>query len=466
MRMKGKISITVVLLIMAFLLVMPVSAEDVAGTISAANPMKDSMTYREAASASAALSPVVTEVGKISWSIDGLGMDPSTSGIIQVEKPAGATVRKAYMAAATVGSDAYNVQTGDIKIDGADVAWDTMVTSDMGGHNYWTDVTSLVKAKIDAAPAGRIDMAITENPTSRIDGELLVVIFNDPTQTTDNTVMLMFGAQEMDGDDFNIALAEPIDKSDPNLALEFSLASSFSNQDGSQQYSIVDVNGVRITTAAGGNDDSIDPMQNGNLFTVGGLDDSTANPADPNAKPTNKRSDDELYTLLPIVNDGDTQILVHTQNPSHDDNILFAGLYIRSATAIVGKGILLSPASATNKLGEPHTLTAMVQDDKGNPVVEEEVTIEVIAGPNTGIKGTGYTGMDGKITLTYTSSTEGTDTIIASFVDDSGQTIYSSPATKTWVGEIPIPEFPSLALPVTMVFGVLFLIYIVKGRKE
>ena len=463
--MKGKISITIVLLIMAFLLVMPVSAGDVAGTVSVANPMIDSMTNK-GPSLSAALTPVVTEGGKISWSIDGLGMDPRTSGTIQVEKPAGATVRKAYMAAATVGTDAYNVQTGDIKIDGADVAWDTMVSSDMGGHNYWTDVTSLVKTKIDAAPAGRIDMTISENPTTRIDGELLVVIFNDPAQTTDNTIMLMFGAQKMGGDNFNIALAEPIDKSDPNLALEFSLASSYSNQDGSAQYSIVDVNGVRMTTSAGGNDDSIDPMDNGNLFTVGGLDDSTANPADPTATPTNKRSDDELYSLLPFVNDGDTQILVHTLNPSRDDNILFAGLYIRSATAIVGKGILLSPASATNTLGEPHTLTALVQDDEGNPVVEEEVTIEVTSGPNTGTKGTGYTGMDGKFKLTYTSSTEGTDTIIASFVDDSGKTIYSSPATKIWVGENPVPEFPTLALPVSMLFGVLFLIHIVRGRKE
>jgi len=465
--MKGKISITIVLLIMAFLLVVPVSAGDVAGTISVANPTLDSMTFREAASPSAALSPVVTEVGKITWSIDGLGVYPGTAGIIQVDKPAGATVRKAYMAAATVGTDGYNVQTGDIKIDGANVAWDTMVMSDMGGHNYWTDVTSLVKAKIDAAPAGRVDMAITETPTSRIDGELLVVIFDDPAQTTDNTVMLMFGAQKRAGDNFNIALADPIDKSDPNLALEFSLASSYSNQDNSAQYSIVDVNGGRMTSWAGGNDESISPMSNGNLFTVGGLDDSVNNPADPNAKPVgNKRYDDELYSLFPFVNDGDTQILVHTQNPSYDDNILFAGLYIRSATAIVGKGILLSPASGTNQLGEPHKLTAMVQDDEGNPVADEEVTIEVTAGPNTGIKGTGYTDKDGKFTLTYTSSTEGTDTIIASFVDDSGQTIYSSPATKTWVGEIPIPEFPTLALPVSMLFGVLFLVYLVKGRKE
>lgn len=465
--MKGKISITIVLLIMTFLLVVPVSAGDVAGTISVANPKLDSMTYK-GPSPSAALTPVVTEVGRISWSIDGLGVYPGTTGIIQVDKPAGATVRKAYMAAATTGTMAYNVQTGDIKIDGSGVAWDSMVTSDMGGHNYWTDVTSLVKAKIDAAPPGRIDMAITETPTYQIDGELLVVIFDDPAQTTDNTIMLMFGAQKMGGDNFNIALADPIDKSDPNLAMEFSLASSYSNQDNSAQYSIVDVNGVRMTTWAGGDDDGTGPLNNGELFTVGGLDDNIANPADAFATPMgNKRYDDELYSLLPFVKNDETQILVHTQNPSMNDNILFAGLYIRSATAIVGKGILLSPASATNQLGEPHTLTAMVQDDAGNPVVQEEVTIEVTSGPNAGTKGSGYTDMDGKFTLTYTSSAEGTDTIIASFVDDSGKTVYSSPATKTWVDEIPpIPEFPTPALPVLMLFGVLFLIYIVNGRKE
>ena len=41
-----------------------------------------------------ALSPMVTETGKLSLSIDGLGITGS-SGIVQVEKPAGATVKAA-----------------------------------------------------------------------------------------------------------------------------------------------------------------------------------------------------------------------------------------------------------------------------------------------------------------------------------------------------------------------------------
>ncbi|MDD1732306.1 MAG: hypothetical protein CG440_113, partial [Methanosaeta sp. NSM2] len=162
------------------------------------------------------------------------------------------------------------------------------------------------------------------------DGELLVVIFDDPAQTTDNTIILNFGAQNTTGDDFNISPAKPIDLNDPNLALEFSLASSYSYQEGGmQQFSIVDVNGQRMTSWAGGDDDGTGPSSNGELFTVGGLDDSTDNPADPNGQ-GDKRYDDELYTLLPFVSNGDTNIVVQTLNPSNDDNLLFAGLFLRS----------------------------------------------------------------------------------------------------------------------------------------
>ena len=67
--------------------------------------------------------PEITEVGKISWSIDGLGVYPDTTGTIQVEKPAGATVRSAYMCAATTGGSGYKLVAGDIQIDGTPVIW-------------------------------------------------------------------------------------------------------------------------------------------------------------------------------------------------------------------------------------------------------------------------------------------------------------------------------------------------------
>lgn len=104
------------------------------------------------------------------------------------------------MAAATTGFSGYQLLPGDIKIDGANVVWTNSITNSIGSCNYWSDVTSLVKAKIDAAPAGRVNFNINEINTAQTDGELLAVIFNDPAQTTDNTIILMFGAQQTTGD--------------------------------------------------------------------------------------------------------------------------------------------------------------------------------------------------------------------------------------------------------------------------
>ncbi len=384
-----------------------------------------------------ALKPIVTETGKISLSLDGLGSNMA-SGIIQVEKPAGATVRKAYMAAASMGtSGGYIIPNGGITIDGVGVLWDSTKTMSCqlgwspSCYNHWADITSMVKPKIDAAAPGRVSFTITEGSTSRIDGEILAVIFDDPSQTTDNTVILLYGAQSYAGDTFAITLAEPIDKTDPNLKMDFSLGISYGYQ-GSGQYSRVDINSNRLTTSAGGQDDG--SAANGALLTVGGLDDSNANPPNPYATPAgNPRIDDELYNLLPFVNSGDTAITVYTLNPSTDDNIFFAALNIRSAVAIVGEGIVLAPLSDENPVGSQHTLTATVKDDLGRPVVGRLVTFRVVSGPHAGLTGTGTTDANGHATFTYTGISAGTDTIEASFVNSQGATQPSNRVTKNWV---------------------------------
>ena len=412
--------------------------------------------------------PEVTEVGKISMSVNGLGVYPGNTGTITIIKPAGATVRKAYMTAATTGYSWYKLTAGDIEIDGTPVTWQIAdFPSNINSYNYMGDVTSLVKSKIDSASPGNVDFTITEGNTTNIDGEILAVIFDDPAQTTDNTVVLLFGAQKTNGDDFNIGLATPLDLTDPNLALDFSLGISFSYQIGANQASNVDVNGMRLTSSAGGEDDGC--HDNGCLLTVGGVGDTTANPANPLATPVpfgNWRYDDELYSLLPFVATGDTLIKVHTLNPSNNDNIFFAALNLRSATAVVGEGIVLSPASATNPIGTSHTVTAKVQDDNGNPVVGKLVTFEVTAGPNMGATGNGVTDSNGQVTFSYTGNVAGTDTIIASFVDDSGKIIPSNQATKQWDLTVPIPtpEFPTIALPMGMLMGIVFIIHVIRRR--
>ena len=311
-----------------------------------------------AAAESTSITPFATETGKVSMSLDAFGTNQNFSSIvpaaalpnevapgnIRVQKPVGATVRKAYLLAATVPSFSGDViiAPGDITLDGNPISFSTEVDNPSlpNWHNYLTEVTSIVKPKVDAAAPGIVYFDVEESSakTLSIDGTILAVILNDPNQVADNTVIFLFGAQNPSGDTFNINLTNPINKSAAGFALDFSLGISFSDQDNGpsypQQYSIVDVNGQRLTSAAGGSDDGF--PANGNLITVGGIGDSNANPPDPNATPTTARSDDELYSLIPFVNNGDHLIQVNTSNPSNDDNIFFAAFFVGANNAVIG----------------------------------------------------------------------------------------------------------------------------------
>ena len=92
------------------------------------------------------LQPMITETGKINLSVDGLGTD--SSGIIQVEKPEGATVRSAYLIAA--GEWGSQIPEGSVLINGSAVYWNNTVFS-TACYNYWADVTSIVKPAVDIA---------------------------------------------------------------------------------------------------------------------------------------------------------------------------------------------------------------------------------------------------------------------------------------------------------------------------
>jgi hypothetical protein len=90
----------------------------------------------------------------------------------------------------------------------------------------------------------------------------------------------------------------------------------------------VTVNSTLITKSAGCNDDSIDAnAANGNLITVGGFNDPFS-PLLPSIA-----NDHERYNLQPYITKGDTSIKIDTQNPSGDDNIFLAGIYV---TGIAG----------------------------------------------------------------------------------------------------------------------------------
>jgi hypothetical protein len=400
-----------------------------------------------ASSAEAAISQFYTATGQVTLSADGAGSTSATYNIRANKPSATATVRNAFLMAATVPGGTTITNT-DIQLAGNNVTFTSNVPCSFGCTSYLGEVTTIVKPTLDAAAAGITTFTVSEGAkTGGIDGTALVVVWNDPAQIQTRTVILLFGSQATAGDTFAITLASPIDPVAAGATLDMGLGISFSFQTGgSQQFSIVKVNGQQVTTSAGGEDDG--QPADGALITVGGIGDTNANP-NPTALPTNPRSDDELYSLLPFITNTTTSISVFTQNPSNNDNIFLAYFNI-SGSAIVGEGIVLGPATATNAVGTSHTVTATVVDAAGAPVVGKTVTFTITSGPNSPGTGTAVTDATGKATFTYTSNgTPGTDQIQASFVNSQQQTVTSNVVTKIWEGAIgptPTPT-PNVVIP-------------------
>jgi hypothetical protein len=107
------------------------------------------------------------------------------------------------------------------------------------------------------------------------------------------------------------------------------------------------------------------------------------------------------------------------------------GPYILARGVKVISNISLTPLTATNPVGASHTVTATVTENE-KPVVGTTATFTVIAGPNTGVTGTGMTNGNGEATFTYTSTLAGTDVIHATYVDSLGRTETSNTVEKTW----------------------------------
>lgn len=423
--------------LMAAALTVPVQAQDVQRAPSATPGTPESIQlpqertaatpYSQLITLARPLNPTVSMTGFLSLSIDGCGTN-SPPCTIDVDKPAGATVLGAYLTSSAYGG--FQIPDNTVTINGNGVEWDETAgpVSASSLYSFFADVTDIVKPVVDAASTGITSFSINEtSSTTRIDGSGLVVIFNDPNVAAQSTAVIAFGAQQTSGDTFNITLAKPFDSASQSITL--SLAIGFGYQEGNQ-FSIVDVNGQRMTSSAGDYDDGA--LSNGALYTIGGLDDDPANPPDPN---DTTFKDDELYTLDPLIANGTTAISVVSSNPSDNDIIHLATFLIEGTAAIIGEGILLTPSDAENPINTDHTVTALVQDDNGSPIASREVSFEVISGPNTGLMGSADTNAEGEATFTYSSTVVGVDVIVARFTNSRDQLITSNEATKTWVDD-------------------------------
>ena len=86
----------------------------------------------------------------------------------------------------------------------------------------------------------------------------------------------------------------------------------------------------------------------------------------------------------------------------------------------------LCPTSETNLTDTPHTVTATVRDEFLVPIAGITVSFNITSGPHAGGNGADTTDANGEATFTYTGTSDGTDTIEASFVNFYGRTIRSN----------------------------------------
>jgi len=107
-----------------------------------------------------------------------------------------------------------------------------------------------------------------------------------------------------------------------------------------------------------------------------------------------------------------------------------------TATLVVLPGapalLTLSPSTATNVVGTPHTLTAFLRDACENPLSGYTISFQILSGHTSLSLPSAITNSSGLATTTYTATTVGTDTIRA-----SAGTIQSNTVTKVWTASVP-----------------------------
>ncbi|UGS38749.1 hypothetical protein [Capillimicrobium parvum] len=308
-----------------------------------------------AANASLALlKPSPTDLATFSghggFSTDGLGQfEPG--GTIQAEVPAGATVVQAYLYGTYSGTTAFDPATNaTIDFDGTNVVLAGLPDVSPGCCSLnaaRATVTAQVAAKVGTA-GGITDFVIGNDPPG-LEGVGLLVIYSAPS-LPEVTIAALDGGAAQAGDTVTFLFANPLDTTAPGFASTMAIGSGFSFQGGQPghicgggQFSTIDINAQRLTSCAGNFDDGA--AGNGALITVGGVGDSIDNPVDPNSSTTGE--DDELYNLVPLLHQGDTQLKIDTANPSDDDNVFLAVIQI-TARARATTVNCDDPANANN----------------------------------------------------------------------------------------------------------------------
>ncbi len=252
--------------------------------------------------------------GRVGLTTDGLGTS-SGSGSFQTEVAAGSQVQGAYIYAQRLSLATWATSP---TITFAGVALSNAVLLD-GGNTAVFDVTSIVQAQLNPAQATQT-WSMVEN--TDLQGSGLAIVYSNASLAEGGVVLYAGGIVDLNANvnfNQNLALPSPIG---PTGAVKLAVGIDFSFQSPASpdQRSTFNINGTRLTSNAGGNDDG--QAANNALVTFGGTGDSLANPANPLST---SDPDDELYDLRPFVSVGDTSINF-SGSVASQDRLFFAGV--------------------------------------------------------------------------------------------------------------------------------------------
>jgi hypothetical protein len=127
------------------------------------------------------------------------------------------------------------------------------------------------------------------------------------------------------------------------------------------------------------------------------------------------------------------------------------------------EGIELSQRNDTVQVGTTQTITATVNDANHKPMSGVIVNFEIISGPHTGLKSFNSTGSSGNAAFTFNGTSEGTDTVKATFKNSEGETITKT-LTMKWIAN-PVPELSGAAVLIILATTSGLAVLVNKKRK-
>jgi hypothetical protein len=328
--------------------------------------------------------------------------------------------------------------------------------SSLGQNGYLEafkqDVTTFVSTTVGNGGSSPFIFHVDQISRYDVDGYALAVVYSNPAEQT-RTIAFPDGYSASSGDGFTLGFDAPLNPG-PDFRALMSLGIGYGYQTNGYggQYSQVTVNGRQLTTSAGGQDDGA--SANGGLITIGGIGDSPANP-DPTAFANSQgfRTDDELYDLAqgnsanaaPFLTAGTTTVTVSTLNPSHDDNIFFAGFNITGQVAIGSNqndspiAVLDSGTGFTTLKGQAFTTASVLANDF-DP--DSGDTLTFVGFESASIHGALVSNGDGTFTYTPTASFYGIDAFSYTIRDAAGLTATARVELK--VVRTPEPGRPNI----------------------